>query len=67
LIKFAGLISAPLLGAQYHRTDNPLGIFDFAGIALWIIGFIFEAGGDFQLALFKSDLSNKGKVMDKGF
>ena len=61
------LISAPLLGAQYHRTDNPLGIFDFAGIALWIIGFIFEAGGDFQLALFKSDPSNKGKVMDKGF
>jgi steroid 5-alpha reductase family enzyme len=61
------LISAPLLGAQYFGHNNPLGIVDFTGIALWIIGFIFEAGGDLQLALFKADQSNKGKVMDKGF
>jgi len=56
-----------IVGAQYHRTDNPLGIFDFAGVALWIIGFTFEAVGDFQLALFKGEPLNKGKVMDKGF
>jgi steroid 5-alpha reductase family enzyme len=61
------LISAPLLGAQYFGCDNPIGIIDFTGIVLWIIGFIFEAGGDFQLALFKADSLNKGKVMDKGF
>jgi steroid 5-alpha reductase family enzyme len=40
---------------------------DFTGIALWIIGFTFEAGGDLQLAIFKSSPSNKGKVLDKGF
>jgi steroid 5-alpha reductase family enzyme len=61
------LISAPLLGGQYFGRNNPLGIIDLTGIALWIIGFIFEAGGDLQLALFKADQSNRGKVMDKGF
>jgi steroid 5-alpha reductase family enzyme len=61
------LISAPLLGAQYYGRDIPIGIMDYAGIALWITGFIFEAGGDFQLARFRADISNKGKVLDIGF
>jgi steroid 5-alpha reductase family enzyme len=61
------LISAPLLGAQFYGQNNQIGVLGFTGIALWIIGFSFEAGGDFQLALFKADLSNKGKVLDKGF
>ena len=42
------------------------GIIDFIGIILWIIGFCFEAGGDIQLAKFKSDPANKGSIMDKG-
>lgn len=61
------LISAPLLGAQYYSSEGPLGILDYAGIVFWIIGFSFEAGGDFQLARFKSDASNKGKLLDTGF
>lgn len=61
------LISIPLLGAQYYGQDSPLGILDFAGVAIWIIGFAFEAGGDIQLALFKADPANKGKVLNKGF
>ena len=61
------LISLPLLGAQFGGQDKPLNILDFAGILFWLIGFSFEAGGDFQLALFKADPANKGKVMDKGF
>lgn len=61
------LISAPLLGAQYSSASESLNILDYIGIALWIIGFSFEAGGDFQLAKFRSDPSNKGKVLDKGF
>ena len=60
------LISAPLLGAQFYQATNAMGIFDVIGIIIWIIGFIFEAGGDFQLALFKSDPANKGKVLNKG-
>jgi steroid 5-alpha reductase family enzyme len=61
------LISAPLLGAQYSGQDTGPGFLDYSGVALWIIGFIFEAGGDFQLARFKSDPSNKGKVLSSGF
>ena len=61
------LISAPLLGAQVNNTNSSIGFFDYAGIALWIIGISFEAGGDLQLARFRSDPSNRGKVLDKGF
>jgi steroid 5-alpha reductase family enzyme len=59
------LISAPLLGAQFY-AGNSLGILDFIGIAIWIIGFVFESGGDIQLARFKADPANKGKVLDTG-
>lgn len=61
------LISAPLLGAQYYLINNDLGIFDFIGITIWLIGISFEAGGDFQLAKFKANLENKGKVLNSGF
>lgn len=60
------LISAPLLGAQFYPGDS-LGILDFIGIAIWTIGFIFEAGGDMQLARFKANPANKGKVLNTGF
>lgn len=61
------LISAPLLGAQFYSQDTSLGIIYYAGIVFWIVGFCFEAGGDFQLTRFKADPSNKGKVLDTGF
>jgi steroid 5-alpha reductase family enzyme len=61
------LISAPLLGAQFYGWDLVPGIFDFAGITVWIIGLTFETGGDIQLARFRSNPSNKGKVLNKGF
>jgi steroid 5-alpha reductase family enzyme len=60
------MISAPLLGAQYSATENRLGIFDYCGILLWFTGIIFEAGGDRQLARFKADPANAGKVMTRG-
>jgi steroid 5-alpha reductase family enzyme len=61
------LISAPLLGAQYYNTGNALTVFDFIGVFVWLIGFIFETGGDVQLARFKADPANRGKVLNKGF
>jgi len=61
------LISAPLLGAQFSSGDSTLNWLDFLGIAFWIIGFVFEAGGDYQLAKFKSNPENKGKVLNTGF
>ncbi len=61
------IISAPFLGAQISGQEKPVGILDYIGIVFWIIGFIFESGGDYQLAVFKSNPSNKGKVLDTGF
>ncbi len=61
------LISAPILGAQFYGAEKDLGWLDAAGLLFWLIGFSFEAGGDYQLARFKSDPDNKGKVLDTGF
>ncbi len=61
------LISAPILGAMFYAGSSPLNILDFAAIFFWIIGFTFEAGGDFQLARFKMNPQNKGKVLNTGF
>ena len=61
------LISAPLLGAQFYGQNKALNLLDYIGIIFWIIGILFEAGGDFQLAVFKANPANRGKVLDKGF
>ena len=60
----AAIISVPLLGAINSRT--PTGWLDCAGIALWAVGFVFEAGGDWQLGRFKANAANAGRVMDSG-
>lgn len=60
------VISAPLLAAQRKPTPAGLSLLDFLGIVLWAIGFFFEAVGDWQLARFKADPANKGKVLDHG-
>lgn len=39
---------------------------DGLAVALWAVGFFFEAVGDWQLTRFKKDPANKGKVMDRG-
>ncbi|MFF4102820.1 DUF1295 domain-containing protein [Streptomyces sp. NPDC001903] len=36
------------------------------GLALWAVGLFFEALGDHQLARFKADPANKGRIMDRG-
>lgn len=59
-------ISAPLLAAQRGTAPTSLTIFDYLGIGIWLIGFYFEAMGDLQLAMFRSNPNNKGKVLDTG-
>jgi steroid 5-alpha reductase family enzyme len=61
----AWIISLPLLGAIL--SSGRLGWLDYAGVALWLLGFVFEAGGDWQLARFKARPGNQGQVMDRGF
>jgi steroid 5-alpha reductase family enzyme len=61
----AWVISLPLLGA--FSSLRPLGVLDAIGVSLWVVGFVFEAGGDWQLARFKRDPANAGQVLDRGF
>jgi steroid 5-alpha reductase family enzyme len=60
------IISLPLLGTNLNSTSDNLSWLDYAGVAIWVIGFIFEAGGDMQLAQFKANKANKGKVLNTG-
>ncbi|MEJ2127848.1 MAG: DUF1295 domain-containing protein [Woeseiaceae bacterium] len=60
----AWIIALPLLPAI--TSTAPLGIVDGLAAALWLVGFIFEAGGDLQLSSFKKDPNNKGRVLDTG-
>ena len=52
----AWIISLPLHGAVNGTSE--LGTLDYIGVALWIVGFAFEAGGDWQLARFRRDPAN---------
>jgi len=60
----AWVISLPLAGAI--GSDAPLGVLDVAGVVLWAVGLYFEAAGDWQLARFKRDPANAGRVMERG-
>lgn len=61
------IISLPLLGVNSSISSQGLNTLDYLALFIWFIGFVFEAGGDFQLARFKSNPENKGKVLDSGF
>ncbi|MYV63602.1 DUF1295 domain-containing protein [Streptomyces sp. SID4931] len=58
------LVSLPVQAAQYLTA--PLARWAWAGVLLWAVGLAFEAIGDAQLARFKADPANKGKIMDRG-
>ena len=60
----AWLVSLPLLGA--FAGNAPLGPLDWLGGLLWLIGFVFEAAADWQLARFRRDPANADAVMDRG-
>lgn len=59
------IVATPLVAAQ-TALSTPLKCTDFTGAALWLIGFIFEAGGDLQLSRFRSNPTNKGKLLTTG-
>lgn len=60
-------ISLPLqISAVTGPTPAPLVGAAAAGVALWGLGVVFEAVGDRQLRVFKSDPANHGVVMDRG-
>jgi steroid 5-alpha reductase family enzyme len=63
---FLWAISISLQYGVASKTPEMITWLDLFGLILWGVGFIFEAVGDWQLAVFKSNPANKGKVMDQG-
>ena len=43
-----------------------IGLFAIAGLTIYLAGLFFESVGDYQLARFKADPANRGRVLDTG-
>jgi len=63
---FLWAIALALQWGQIAPQPNRFTRLDILGLAVWAVGFFFEAVGDWQLARFKANPSNKGLVMDQG-
>ncbi|HWH14265.1 MAG TPA: DUF1295 domain-containing protein [Miltoncostaeaceae bacterium] len=58
------VVSLPLQMAPLG--DAPLGALAVAGVVVWAVGLLFEVVGDAQLARFRRDPANRGRVLDTG-
>jgi steroid 5-alpha reductase family enzyme len=62
---FLILIALPIILVN-RSTEKGLNLLDTAGAVLWLLGFLFEAVGDFQLNRFKKNPENRGRIMTGG-
>lgn len=62
---FMFVVLSPVLILNASQNNN-LTTITILGVLIWIIGFYFESVGDYQLAQFKKNSQNKGKVLDTG-
>lgn len=53
-------------GIAFPLASGVVGLAPWLGLPLFVLGLGFEAVGDWQLARFKADPGNHGKVMDRG-
>ena len=60
------VISWVLQAGQLSPEPARLMWLDGLGTIIWAFGFVFEAVADWQMARFKADPTNKGKVMNRG-
>lgn len=58
------VVALPVVAGQLERS--PMSGWTVLGVGLWTVGLLFETIGDYQLARFKADPNNRGKVMDRG-
>ncbi len=61
---FMFIVSLPVI--HVNASFSGINFLTIVGLIIWIIGFVFEALGDYQLAAFKKNLQNKGKIMRYG-
>ncbi|HEX8762531.1 MAG TPA: DUF1295 domain-containing protein [Candidatus Saccharimonadales bacterium] len=59
------LISTPVILANLIESHEIMPR-QYIGIAIWLIGFLFESIGDWQLSRFMRNPANKGKLMTTG-
>ena len=59
------IINLPVIFAN-QKLASEFTVLTYVGLFFWMIGFFFEVVGDYQLAQFKKDKKNKGKIMDQG-
>jgi steroid 5-alpha reductase family enzyme len=60
------IVAAPLVGTFVGVARDRLIWVDAAAVAVWLIGFTFEALGDWQLTRFKANPANKGGLLTSG-
>lgn len=61
------IVSFPLAWIAAATPTSFPSLFDFFGALMWLVGFVFEAGGDYQLKKFKANPDNRGKILATGF
>lgn len=59
------LLAIPFFIAAMN-TDTILSVWEYAGVAIWLLSVIGESVADAQLSAFKRDPANKGRVCDRG-
>ena len=59
------IVSLPVQLGQVSASPD-LGVLAWIGVVVWAIGLFFEVVGDAQLARFKKDPGNAGRVMSSG-
>lgn len=62
---FLLIIISPVIHAA-AATPYSWNLFTWFGLLCWLIGFYFQAVADWQLAVFKSDIKNKGLIIQTG-
>lgn len=67
LLQGALMFTVSLVVQLGQVDDTPdVGTIGLLGVALWLVGITFETVGDLQLARFKADSNNAGRVLDTG-
>lgn len=59
------LVALPLQ-LVINNPGGHLGLFDLAGVVIWLFGFGFESIGDWQLLRFKNNPANHGRIIQCG-
>jgi steroid 5-alpha reductase family enzyme len=58
------VVATPVMVGMNNEDTGTLQA--WLGLLVWAVGMFFETVGDYQLAQFKNDPDNRGKVMDQG-